>query len=99
LYVILTGECKVKKRADKTEILGRLLADANQKALSHDVKYRFHHRLRNMLAPVDKNDLRSRVERSSFEAGDSSDMDGLGSRQKADVVLIMAIYDPFYPLN
>ena len=54
LYIIVSGVCKVKKRADKTEILARLLAEARQKAVNHDLKYTFHHRLRNITAPVDK---------------------------------------------
>jgi CRP-like cAMP-binding protein len=57
LYFIMTGMCKVKKRADKTEIVGKLLAEAKQKALNHDTKYAFHHRLRQQLAPVTKDDL------------------------------------------
>lgn len=68
LFLIITGMCKVKKRADKTEIVGKLLAEAKQKALNHDLKYAFHHRLRNELAQVTKEDLvaKSAATKSDF---------------------------------
>lgn len=60
LYLIVQGVCKVSKRADKTEILGRLLAEARMKASNHDMKYSFHHRLRNNLAVVQREDVVSK---------------------------------------
>lgn len=60
LYLIVQGSCQVSKRADKTEILGRLLAEARLKAEKYDSNYCFHHRLRDQLAPVRKEDMLSR---------------------------------------
>ena len=60
LYFIIRGVCGVQKRADKTEILGRLLQEAKNKASIHDQKYSFHHRLRNNIAPVRHEDMISR---------------------------------------
>ena len=56
-YFILSGICKVKKRSDKIEILNRLIADLKLKAQKHDLTYKFHHKLRNIVVHVSPNDL------------------------------------------
>ena len=50
LYFVVSGVCKVSKRPNGTDILIRRLKDAKTKAEQFDLKYAYHHRLRNVLS-------------------------------------------------
>ena len=46
IYIVTKGMCKAYKKPNKIDILIRNLNALKQKALDHDCKYNFHHRLR-----------------------------------------------------
>ena len=50
LCFVVSGVCKVSKRPNGTDILIRRLKDAKSKAEQFDLKYVYHHRLRNVLS-------------------------------------------------
>lgn len=50
LCFIMRGTCVAFKRANRGEILFRLLAEAKEKAEHFDLKYAYHHNLRNSLS-------------------------------------------------
>ena len=50
LYFVVSGVCKVSKRPNGTDILIRRLKDAKSRAEQFDLKYAYHHRLRNVLS-------------------------------------------------
>ena len=50
LYFIIGGVCKVSKRPNGSDILMRRLKDAKTRAEEFDLKYAYHHKLRNILS-------------------------------------------------
>jgi hypothetical protein len=50
LYFIVSGMCRVFKRPNGTDVLVRRLREAKFKAEQFDLKYAYHHQLRNILS-------------------------------------------------
>lgn len=46
VYLIMKGMVRAVMRPNKSEIYGQILIDLKQKALAHDLKYVYHHKLR-----------------------------------------------------
>lgn len=68
LYLILKGICKVYKQPNRTEMLVQKLKIAQEKAERHDLKYVFHHKLRNALTKNEKTETKSKTH---FKTSDS----------------------------
>lgn len=72
VYLMMKGMCKVYKRSNHIEILQRMLAEAKEKAEHHDLKYAYHHKLRNTLNKAKASSKSSNGNAPGSSSGSSS---------------------------
>lgn len=53
VYFVLSGLCKAYKTPNRIEVLERKLIEAKTKAEAYDLKYSYHHKLRNVIPHVE----------------------------------------------